>query len=132
MPEHQVSECLNYLGISSLGDWDVLVFLYRHQASLASAEQIGRLLGYARKAVGDSLERLESHRLVQRSRSSQGVRLYELALSEAILAPDSCFRLLIGLTGNRAGRLSLIKHLRNSVGSHLAAKGKLIERKEFD
>ena len=34
------------VGISLLSEWDVLVFVYRHGASLTSAEQIARLIGY--------------------------------------------------------------------------------------
>jgi|SRR5438309_3863123 DNA-binding MarR family transcriptional regulator len=119
--EIPIKECLKSLGVSLLSEWDVLMFLYRHQFSLASAEQIGRLLGYPSKTVGDALDRLESHRLVERSRSSQGVRLY--VLSEAHLASESCFRQLISLAGTRSGRLMLVKHLRRSVGLHIAAKG---------
>lgn len=120
----RVQECLKNLGISLLGDWDLLVFLYRHQASLASAEQIARLLGYPSKAVGEALDRLESQQLVARSRSSQGVRFYRFVLPETHLAPKNCFRQLISLTENRAGRLLLLKHLRQGVGLHMAAKGK--------
>jgi circadian clock protein KaiC len=32
---------LTTLGVETLGQWDVLVFLYRHQASLLSAEHLG-------------------------------------------------------------------------------------------
>lgn len=124
-PDIPIKECLNILGISLLCDWDVLVFLYRHQTSLASAEQIGRLLGYPSTAVGDALDRLESQGLVQRSRSSQGVRLYRLIPSETHLAPESCFRLLMSLAESRTGRLLLVKHLRQSIGMHIAAKGKM-------
>ena len=118
-----VQGCLESLGISLLSDWDVLVFLYRHHASLASAEQIARLLGYPSKAVGDALDTLESLRLVQRSRASQGVRLYQFVFSEVHLPPKSCFRQLISLTENRTGRLLLAKKLRQRVSSQLAVKG---------
>src|SRR6185437_3769021 len=50
--EIPIKECLKSLGLSFLSEWDVLMFLYRHQFSLASAEQIGRLLGYPSKTVG--------------------------------------------------------------------------------
>lgn len=106
-----VQECLASLGISLLADWDVLIFLYRHQFSLASAEQIARLLGYPSKVVGDALERLESQNLVQRSRSSRGVRSYQSAFSKAQLAPESCRRRLMSLSENRTGRLLIVKHL---------------------
>jgi DNA-binding MarR family transcriptional regulator len=112
------------LGISSLADCDLLVFLYRHKASLASAEQLASLLGYPSRAVADALERLESQKLVERSRASRGVRLYQFVLSEAHLAPETCFRRLMSLAENRTGRLLLGKHLRRGAGLQIAAKGK--------
>ena len=118
-----VQGCLESLGISLIGDWDVLVFLYRHQASLASTEQIARLLGYPDNVVGEALDTLESLSLVQRSRDSQGVRLYQFVFSEVHLPPESCFRQLMTLAENRTGRLLLAKKLRQRVGSHLAGKG---------
>ena len=120
--EIPVAEYLNSLGISLLVEWDVLIFLYRHQFSLASAEQIARLLGYPSSAVGDSLDTLESLHLVQRSRSSQGVRFYRFVFSEAHIAPESCFRQLISLAEDRTGRLLLVKNLRRRVGLHIAGK----------
>jgi hypothetical protein len=62
--------------------------------------------------------------LLERSRASQGVRLYTFAPSDAHLAADSCFQQLIGLAENRSGRLLLAEHLRRSVGLHMAARGK--------
>jgi transcription initiation factor IIE alpha subunit len=107
-----VQECLKNLGLSLLGDWDVLVFLYRHQSSLASAEQIACLLGHSSKAVGAALEKLESQKLIQRSRSSQGVRFYQFVPPKPHIAPESCFRQLISFADSRSGRLLLVKHLR--------------------
>jgi predicted transcriptional regulator len=119
-----IQECFKTLGISLFGDWDVLIFLYRHQFSLSSAEQIARLLGYTSQSVGDALNRLESQGLVQRSRFSQGVRFYQFVSSEAHLAPDSSLRRLMSLAENRNGRLLLATHLRSGVGLHIVAKGK--------
>ena len=39
---------LHTLGITSLCQWDVLLFLYRHQTSLVGADSIARFLGYAK------------------------------------------------------------------------------------
>lgn len=122
--ESNIQECLEMFGLSLLCDWDVLIFLYRHQFSLASAEQIGRLLGYPSNTVADALSKLESHGLVERSRSSQGVRFYQIIVSEQNLAPQSCFRQLMSLAGTRRGRLLVVKHLRKSVGLHIATKGR--------
>jgi DNA-binding MarR family transcriptional regulator len=74
-----VGRHLETLRIYNLADWDVLVFVYRHGTSLVSAEQIARLLGYGKTAVGAALESLTSTGLVQRSRNSHGVRLYQFA-----------------------------------------------------
>ena len=117
-----VAECLKTLGISLLVEWDVLIFLHRHQFSLASAEQIARLLGYPSTVVGDALDKLESLNLVQRSRSSQGVRLYRSVFSEVHISPKSCFQQLMSLAENRTGRLLLVKNLQRRVGLYLAVK----------
>ena len=123
-PNIHIQDCLKSLGLSSLADWDVLVFLYRHQASLASAEQIAHLVGYSINAVGDSLDRLESQGLVERSRPSRGVRFYQFVVTEAHRAPEGCFRQLISLAENRTGRLLLVKHIRQNAGLQIAARGK--------
>jgi DNA-binding MarR family transcriptional regulator len=77
-PDVQVEGWLKTLGIESLCQWDVLVFQYRHQSSLVSAEHIARFLGYGTAEVVAALDSLESSGLVERSRVSQGVRLYEV------------------------------------------------------
>jgi DNA-binding transcriptional MocR family regulator len=69
-------ERLATLGVSLRSEWDVLSFLYRHDTSLTSAAQIAHLLGHDKAAVHAALDRLESMRLIERSRGSQGVRLY--------------------------------------------------------
>ena len=109
----QVEGWLKTLGIESLCQWDVLVFLYRHQSSLVSAEHIARLMGDATAEVVAALDSLESSGLVQPSRVSQGVRLYQLtapadpgrrdALEPLMTLADShTVRLLLGrrLRGN--------------------------------
>ena len=50
---------LHTLGITSLCQWDVLVFLYRHQTSLVGADVIAHLLGYASDLVVAALDVLE-------------------------------------------------------------------------
>jgi DNA-binding MarR family transcriptional regulator len=77
-PDLQVEGWLKTLGIESLCQWDVLVFLYRHHSSLVSGEHIARFLGYATAEVVAALDSLESSGLVERSRVSQGVRLFQL------------------------------------------------------
>src|ERR1700726_4842223 len=90
----QVEGWLKTLGLESLCQWDVLVFLYRHQSSLVSAEHIARFLGHATAEVVAALDRLESSRLVDRSRVSQGVRLYQVTTLADPARRDALERLM--------------------------------------
>ena len=76
-PDLPVEGWLKTLGIESLFQWDVLVFLYRHQPSLASTGDIAGLLGYATGPVSAVLDSLRSSGLVECSRVSQGVRFVD-------------------------------------------------------
>jgi len=86
-----------------LVQWDALAFLHRHGTSLASAEQISRLLGYRSDALCKALDSLTASGLVVRSRNSRGLRLYRVAGS--VPALDE----LIGMVDGREGRLLLIE-----------------------
>jgi DNA-binding transcriptional regulator GbsR (MarR family) len=110
------------LGIASPVEWDVLAFVYRHQASLTNADQIARMLGYPSTVVADALDQMETFKLIRRSRASQGVRLYQFVASEADPQSHSCFQQLITLAENPAGRLVLIKKLRQHRTSLSLAK----------
>src|SRR5579872_7145430 len=105
-----VLECLRALGIKHLVEWDVMVFLYRHAASLGTAARIARLIGYDKAEISTALSRLEALGLIQRSRASKNVRFYRFEVP-----PDpprcSCLLKLLSLTGDRGGRLLLLKHL---------------------
>ena len=118
--ENMVEGWLADLDLSLLADWDVLVFLYSHRASLASAEQIARLVGYTAAVVGDALDRLESRGFVKRSRASQGVRLYRF-LDSASPSHDG-FRQLLNLATNRSGRLLLVRKLRERAGQQASGR----------
>jgi DNA-binding MarR family transcriptional regulator len=121
--DFQIQECLTHFGIASPVAWDVLAFVHRHQASLANADQIARMLGYPSTIVGDALDHLESLKLIRRTRASQGVRLYQLVSSEAGRPTHSCLQQLITLAENPAGRLLVIKKLRqHRAGLSLATK----------
>jgi hypothetical protein len=122
--DFQIQECLTRLGIVSPVEWDVLAFVYRHQASLTNADQIARMLGYPSTVVADALDHMESGKLIRRSRASQGVRLYQFGSSDADPQPHSCFQQLITLAENPAGRLVLIKKLRQHRMSLSLAKKK--------
>src|SRR6185436_14569989 len=101
---------LSALGITSRYQWDTLVFLYRHRISLLSSEDIARLLGYPTGPIVLALESLESLGLVLRSRSAQGVRLYQQTLPGDPRRAEALHRLL-SLAGERSARLGLFEKL---------------------
>lgn len=102
---------LHTLGLTSLPQWDVLVFLYRHQISLVGADVIARLLGYASGPVIAALDVLECLGLVERSRVSQIVRLYRFTVPSDPPRGDA-WACLLALASHRAGRVRLAKRLR--------------------
>jgi len=107
----EVEGWLKTLDVDSLCQWDVLVFLYRHQTTLVSADHLARLLGHATEPVVAALDVLESRELVQRSRVSQGARLYQFT-APTKPPTDDAFERLLALAGHRAGRLLLAKQSR--------------------
>jgi DNA-binding IclR family transcriptional regulator len=107
---------LDALRICRLDEWDVLVFIYHHGTSLASAEKISLLLGYTEATVGAALESLTSSGLVQRSRNSQGVRLYQFGAAVPGDSRRRSLEELMKLAEQRQGRLLLIGHLRQAAG----------------
>jgi hypothetical protein len=116
MPHEDISDAeidgwLRTLGITTLCQWDVLVFLYRHQASLIGADFLARLLGYASDPVVAALDVLESLGLVARSRVSQIVRLYQFTVPSDPPRADAWAQLL-ALAGDRIGRVRLSQRLR--------------------
>jgi hypothetical protein len=102
---------LHTLGITSLCQWDVLIFLYRHQTSLVGADLIARFLGYANGPIVAALDVLEGLGLVTRSRVSLIARLYQLSVPSDPPQRDAWARLL-DLASNRAGRVHLSTRLR--------------------
>jgi DNA-binding IclR family transcriptional regulator len=110
-PDLEVEGWLKTLGIESLCQWDVLVFLYRHQSSLVGAEHIARFLGYATAEVVAALDSLKSSGLVERSRVSQGVRLYQLTAPADPTRSDASERLMT-LADSHTVRLLLARRLR--------------------
>ena len=103
--------CLDDLGISSLSEWDVLAFVYRHGVSLTNADHIARLLGYESTVVADALDRLERNQLVERSRSCQGARLYRIPVSTDV-GWRGFLQQLIFLSESRSGRVLLTEQLK--------------------
>ena len=112
-PDLLVEGWLKTLGIESLCQWDVLVFLYRHQPTLASTEHIALFVGYATAEVVAALDSLESSGLVERSRVSQGVRLYQVTASADSARREALERLMTLADSHRV-RLLLTRRLRGS------------------
>jgi DNA-binding MarR family transcriptional regulator len=108
-----ISQSLKALGVTHLSEWDVLTFLYRHAASLCTATQIATLTGYDKVETGVALNKLETLDLIQRSRLSQGIRIYKF-LEPTEPARRSSLIELMSLADHRAGRLLLLKHLKSS------------------
>jgi len=102
---------LESVGISLLSELDVLTFVYRHGASLTTVNQIARLIGYESTVVGDALDRLEHEKFIERSRASQGVRIYRIMASTDV-GRQRHLRQLFSLSESRAGRLLLAKRLK--------------------
>jgi DNA-binding transcriptional ArsR family regulator len=109
--ESSLQRCVHNVGISLLCDWDVFTFVYRHVTSLTTADQIARLVGYESGIVGGALDRLESHKLIERSRPSRGVRLYRV-LNSMDVEHQRCLLELVTLSESRVGRLELARQLR--------------------
>jgi DNA-binding MarR family transcriptional regulator len=111
-PDLLVEGWLKTLGIESLCQWDVLVFLYRHQPTLASTEHIALFVGYATAEVVAALDSVESSGLVERSRVSQEeVRLYQLTAPADPTRRDALERLMT-LADSHTVRLLLGRRLR--------------------
>jgi hypothetical protein len=112
-PDLQVEGWLKTLGIESLCQWDVLVFLDRHQSSLLNADHIALFLSYANAEVVVALDSVESSGLVGCSRVSQGVRLYKLTAPADPTRRDALERLMT-LANRHTVRLLLPRTLRGS------------------
>ena len=112
-PNLQVEGWLKTLGIESLCQWDMLVFLDRHQPSLVSAEHIAGFLGYAIAEVVATLDSLKCSGLVERSRVSHGMRLYQVTASADPARRDALERLMT-LADSYTVRLPLARRLRGS------------------
>ena len=109
--ESTVQSSLDGLGISLLSEWDVLAFVYRHGASLASSDQIARLIGYESTVVRAALDRLENENLIERSRPSKGVRFYRI-LASTDAERQRRLQQIVSLSETRAGRLLLATRLK--------------------
>jgi hypothetical protein len=104
---------LETLGITTLCQWDLLIFLYRHQTSLFGADYLACLSGYATELVVSTMASLESLEVVGRSRISQGARYYQFVVPSSPPRREA-FERLLELASHRAGRLRLSRQLRRN------------------
>lgn len=118
----EVEGWLKTLGIESLCQWDVLVFFHGHQMSLLGPAYLARPLGYEIGPVATALDVLESLRLVEGSRVSQGVRMYRFTVPTDPQRRDASER-LFALANSRAGRVVLSRKLRAGDASPPPAGG---------
>lgn len=112
-PDVQVEGWLETLGIASLCQWDMLVFLDRHPSLLIGAEHIPFFLGYSTAEVVAALDSLESSGLFEPSRTSRGVRLYQVNASADPKRRDALGRLMTLADGHTVRPL-LARRLRDT------------------
>jgi len=122
-----IATWLKTVGIDSLCQWDVLVFLHRHRTSLAGADQLGCLLGYGAERVAAALDVLACLGLVERSRVSQGARLYKFTVP-SVPPPERALERLLALASHRAGRLLLTKQLRREQATRQELHARVVAR----
>jgi MarR family len=100
-------------GVTSLCQWDVLVFFYRHHTTLLGVEDLARLLGYTSHTILIVLDALEAQELLERSRVSQGARLSQCRV-QADSPRGAAFARLYTLAADRAGRVRMAHMVRRS------------------
>jgi DNA-binding MarR family transcriptional regulator len=110
-PDTEIAGWLKTLGVTSLCQWDVLVYLYRHQTTLLGAADLARLLGYPSDSIVVALDVLEALAFVTRSRVSQGARLYQFSILLDSRGGEA-FTRLQALADHRPGRVRVAQQLR--------------------
>ena len=119
-----VAEWLKAIGINEIAQWDVLLFLHRHRNALLNTENIARLMRYKTGPLIAALDSLETLGMVERSRLSQGARLYQLT---PLGGPRArAFIELLNLSESRAGLLKVAESLRGMRSQntiHLGLRG---------
>jgi DNA-binding MarR family transcriptional regulator len=108
--EPSIQACLEDVGISLLSEWDMLAFVYRHDPTLTSTDQIALLSGYESAVVGIALDRLEREQLIERVGHPKGVRIHRM-LASTNARHQRCLQRFVALSESRAARLVLKKLL---------------------
>jgi DNA-binding MarR family transcriptional regulator len=109
--EVSVQNCLEGLGIFLLIELDVLAFVFRRGVTLASADDIAELIGHEPVIVSGALDRLERHKLIERTKPSRGARFYRI-LAQADSERKRCLQHFASLLESRNGRLLLARELK--------------------
>src|SRR5262245_44782021 len=98
--------------VESLCQWDVIVFLYRHQTILMAPGDLARLMGYRTSTMMTTLDALAARQLVEvSSQSSAAARLYRFVAPSEPKRREA-LESLFALGQHRSGRLLLSKYLR--------------------
>ena len=102
-----VERWLTMLGVQSLAEWDVLMFLYRHRFSLFRTDAIPPLAGYSSDVSSAALSSLERLGLVKRLRAPANEDIYT-PKSPDEPAREMALNHLMDLAEDRTVRLALI------------------------
>lgn len=105
-----IDRWLAVLGIRTLAEWDILVFLDRHGFSLLDSKQIVQRAGHNAAEVGAALRRLQELGLIRRLRFSEARDMFR-RLVPIEQNREHAFTHLMSLADNRAVRLALRKRL---------------------
>ena len=106
-----VQRWLEAMGVESLCQWDVIVFLNRHQTILMSPEQLARRMGYQTAIILGTLDSLAAHGFVRLSSGSSSARLYQ-STTPTDPPQQEALRQLLALGNDRPGCLLLREYLR--------------------
>ena len=106
-----IKECLGCLGISSIYEWDVLLFLHRHGATITHNGELAQFVGYESRAVSDALDKLRDRGLVASSRPNSRCELYQVSVNTRA-EYNTSFQQLIRVAASREGRLILARQLK--------------------
>jgi len=101
-----VERRLGMLGVQTLAEWDVLIFLNRHPFSLFGADTIPSLAGYSGDLSSVALSSLERLGLIKRFRADPNHDVCTPATLEP--ARKMALNYLMNLAGDRIVRLALI------------------------
>src|SRR5262245_59038710 len=93
--EADVQRWLTATGVESLCQWDVIVFLNRHQTVLMAPDDLARLLCYRTASIVATLDALAAHELVRLSPKSTRARLYESRVPSEVSRQEALERLLV-------------------------------------